>query len=190
MGHLKIFDTHYQYQLYKNGYNYITPHVALIKEDYTCYYLKKPPCIAGNIAYWDGNQIKNIQHSNYNTSLGTPIGVVVTPIKHSIYGENTYSIISLKDMSCETPTTGTLNNETMCFSPSGELANVRNYNVVIVEDGNGGLTTNGFGYLSKNGVYGATSLHIPDPYLPDMSRNPDYYNTSVSAYNCMSDFGG
>ena len=23
-----------------------------------------------------------------------------------------------------------------------------------------------------------------------MSRNPDYYNTKVSSYNCMSDFGG
>ena len=52
------------------------------------------------------------------------------------------------------------------------------------------LATNGFGYLSKNGKYNATSLLIPDPYDENMGRNPDYYNTSISAYNAMSDFKG
>lgn len=93
-------------------------------------------------------------------------------------------------MSCNTPEVGTLNNDTMCFSPNGDIGEIRNYNVVVVEDGSGGLKTNGFGYLSKNGMYASTTLRIPDPYLSDMSRNPDYYNTKLSTYNCMSDFGG
>jgi hypothetical protein len=189
MYYLKKYNTHTTYNTFKNSDEFKTPHVALITEDKSVFY-SKPPCIAGNIAYWNGTQIKNVPYQKYNTLLGVPIGIVVIPLKHDVYGQNSYSIISLKDMSCNTPTTGTLDNEPMCFSPSGDLANIPTYNVVVVENGSGGLTTNGFGYLSKNGKYAATSLHIPDPYLADMSRNPDYYNTSVSKYNCMADFQG
>ena len=152
--------------------------------------------VAGDVVFYDKEQSTYIivqgefSASQYPLTSFYPIGIVVIPGNHKVYGENTCSIISLVDMSCTTPTTGTLNNDVMCVAPSGDVGAVRNYNVVVVYDGNGGLKTNGFGYLSKSGKYVATSLLIPDPYNDDLSRNPDYYNTSISTYNAMSDFKG
>lgn len=121
----------------------------------------------------------------------TPIGIVVVPGIHAVYGANSCGIISLVGMSCNSPSNGTIgNDDTMCFAPQTDIGPLKNYNVVIVEDGSGGLKTNGFGYLSKNGNYVSTTLRIPDPYLSDMSRNPDYHNTSISVYNAMADFNG
>ena len=157
-----------------------------------------PHTIAGDVCFYDtvNNEFLFIRgwvnqivfpKNNYE-----PIGIVVIPGSHSneIYGENTCAIISLVDMSASNPTNGTTAAEGLCFAKSGDIGNLNNFNVVIVEDGNGGLKTNGFGYLSKNGEYASTTLRIPDPYLSDGSRNPDYYNTTISKYNCMSDFGG
>lgn len=151
----------------------------------------------GDICIYDNVTNKKIFISNsypldeISLNRFTPIGVVVVPGIHAVYGENTCGIISIVGMSCNTPSVGTIgDDDVMCFAPQADIATLQNYNVVIVEDGSGGLKTNGFGYLSKNGDYAATSLHIPDPYLSDMSRNPDYYNTSVSKYNAMADFYG
>lgn len=151
---------------------------------------------AGDIVFYDKKSETTLvvkgkfNASQYPLDQFNPLGVVVVPGNHEVYGYGTCSIISLMDMSCTTPDTGTLNNDSMCFSPSGDIGEIKNYNVVVVYDGAGGLKTNGFGYLSKNGNYASTTLQIPDPYNNDMSRNPDYYNTKISVYNCMSDFKG
>ena len=117
-----------------------------------------------------------------------PVGVVAVPGIHNIYGENTCGIISLTEMSCTTPILGTENVESMYFGEQKDYP-TQNYNVVVIKDSDT-LKTNGFGYLSKNGAYVATTLKIPDPYNDNMTRNPDYYNITVSAYNAMSDFAG
>lgn len=117
-----------------------------------------------------------------------PIGVVVVPGIHSVYGENTCGIMSLVEMSCNTPMTGTMETESMCFGEQKDTT-MPNYNVVVIKDSDT-LTTNGFGYLSKNGVYASSTLKIPDPYNVDMTRNTDYYDTTVSANNAMSNFAG
>jgi hypothetical protein len=126
---------------------------------------------------------------HFPSQIYTPYGIVIIPGNHEVHGENTCLIMSLVEMSYTNPKTGTLVGEPMCYSPQQDLAVVPNFNVVIVEDG-GTLKTNGFGYLSKNGQYAYNSLCIPDPYNDDMSRNPNYYNTTVSVYNAMSDFKG
>ena len=125
---------------------------------------------------------------DFPSDIYTPVGLVIIPGNHAIYGDDTCVIMSLTEMSCTTPQTGSLLSETMCFSPQTDLS-IPNYNVVIIKDSDT-LKTNGFGYLSKNGEYAATTLKIPDPYNLDMSRNPDYYNTTVSKFNAMSDFDG
>lgn len=120
----------------------------------------------------------------------TPIGIVAIPGSHEIYGENTCSIISLTEMCASSPTTGSVDStSTLSWGPQADVGTLKNFNVVVVMNGTT-LSTNGFGYLSKNGKYASTTLCIPDPYNEDMSRNPDYYNTSISAYNAMSDFNG
>lgn len=40
--------------------------------------LKNIPTV-GDVAYWDGNKVKTVPLSNWDTSLGTPVGVVVIP---------------------------------------------------------------------------------------------------------------
>jgi hypothetical protein len=151
--------------------------------------------MAGDVCLYDKVAGCNIivsasfRGSEFPPELYSPVGVVVVPGIHSIYGENTCSVISLVEMSCVSPTTGVNGTEAICVAPQADMAKLPNYNVVIINDGNG-LKTGGFGYLSKNGQYNYGNTHIPDPYNADMTRNPDYYNTTVSPYNAMSDFAG
>jgi hypothetical protein len=150
--------------------------------------------IAGDVVLYntsDGSKV--IVNGKFNKNVFPadtyiPIGIVAIPGNHQLYGQNTCGVISLVEMSCTTPFTGTTTSSSMCFGPQSEYA-ITNYNVVIIKDDDT-LKTNGFGYLSKNGLYNSTTLKIPDPYLDNGLRNPDYYNTTVSAFNAMSDFKG
>lgn len=38
-----------------------------------------PPISLGDIAYWDGSTVKTVSQDKWDTSLGTPVGVVVIP---------------------------------------------------------------------------------------------------------------
>ena len=151
--------------------------------------------VAGDVCLYDKINNKKIfvsgkyKITDFPPQLYTPIGIVIIPGNHAVHGINTTVIMSLVEMSCITPATGSLVSEPMCFSPQTDLA-IPNYNVVIIKDEDNILKTNGFGYLSKNGVYASKTLKIPDPYNVDGSRNPDYYNKTVSSYNAMSDFKG
>jgi hypothetical protein len=150
--------------------------------------------IAGDTCMYDIEQNEyiiisgNFRYTDFPLEKYIPIGVVVVPGIHSVYGENTCGVISLSEMSCDTPTIGTVETTSMQFGVQVDLP-TNNYNVVIIKDSDT-LTTNGFGYLSKNGIYNSSTLKIPDPYNDDMSRNTDYYNKTISAYNAMSDFAG
>ena len=120
----------------------------------------------------------------------SPVGVVVIPGSHAseIYGRVSCSIVSLVEMNCSTPSTGSTTSSSISWGPQTNVT-LSDFSVVVYND-TGELKTNGFGYLSKNGIYNYSSLHIPDPYNSDMTRNPDYYNTTVSAQNAMSDLNG
>lgn len=150
--------------------------------------------VAGDCCLYDkiNNQIiivnGKFKKIDFPENLYTPVGIVIIPGNHMVHGVGTCVIMSLTEMSCTTPQTGSTLSETMCFSPQTDLS-IPNYNVVIIKDSDT-LKTNGFGYLSKNGSYASSTLKIPDPYNADMSRNPDYYNKTVSSYNAMSDFNG
>ena len=154
-----------------------------------------PETLAGDICFYDKvNQTKifvrgKFRKSDFPLDLYTPIGIVFVPGIHNVYGANTCGILSLPDMNCTTPTTGSVDVQSICFGPQ-VIQSTPTYNVVIIYNTDGSLKTNGFGYLSKSGNYAYSTLQIPDPYNSDMSRNPDYYNKTVSAYNAMADFNG
>lgn len=154
-----------------------------------------PETLAGDICFYDKvNKTKIFVRGNFNNSdfpsdLYTPIGIVFVPGIHNVYGANTCGILSLPDMNCITPTTGSIDVQSICFGPQ-VTQSTPTYNVVIIYNTDGSLKANGFGYLSKSGNYAYSTLQIPDPYNSDMSRNPDYYNKTVSAYNAMADFNG
>lgn len=160
-------------------------------------FVKSIDATAGDIVVYDTKQEKNkivskdrfsmISHENF-----VPIGIVVIPGSHDVYGDRSCGIMSLKEMSYSNPENGLDLLEPMYWGPQVDLT-LYDYTKVPVYATDGSLTTNNFGYLSKDGNYNYTSLHIPDPYLPDGSRNPDYYITSGitnAVYNALSDFSG
>ena len=150
--------------------------------DVVCYDQKK-----NKITVVKKTFIASVDKNNY-----IPIGIVVIPGSHNVYGDGSCGVMSLKEMSWNTPESGSNAADPMYFGPQVDLS-LFGYTKVVVYASDGSLATNNFGYLSKDGVYNYSSLHIPDPYLSDGSRNPDYHITSGitnANYNALSDFRG
>ena len=155
---------------------------------------------AGDICLYDNSQgiIQLITLDNFINKLSnkesyTPIGIVTVPGYHNVYGDNSCGIISLKSMNCSDPINGSVIDDSQLYWGPQVNISLSEYNKVHVYAADGSITTNNFGYLSKDGIYNSESLHIPDPYASDGTRNPDYYNTtatSYSQYNSTSDFKG
>ena len=143
---------------------------------------------------FDGNNVNIIAPTSLHKISKDdykPIGVVVVPGNHNVYGDNSCGVMSLVCMDCANPTTGSLNKISISWGANVDITEILNGNKCIVELSNGTLSTQNFGYLARNGVWAATGNYkIPDPYNEDGSRNANYYNTTVSAYNAMSDFKG
>ena len=154
--------------------------------------------MAGDVAYWDGSQVKTTPLSKWNTSLGTAIGVVVVPEGFAPDGKA--RIISLKPTDKKGNQSDS--NIGITWGDFGVDTSLINYTMVSITD-NAGSTSSGsndYGYLPSDSFTGATSFvdhkakyhdstpYIPSPYLGD-SPNPEYYKT-ISGNNVFSDFNG
>ena len=126
----------------------------------------------------------------------TPIGVVVIPASHDVYGDDTCGVMSLAEMNYSSPDTGSSSYKGIYWGvlSSTSLPNLDKVNLV---DGttayHGYLPSDQFtGTISLDGVskYGNTSNNIPSPYNADGSRNEAYYTTAYSTANVLSDFDG
>lgn len=69
--------------------------------------------VAGDYAFYDKTADKIIiidqtkwSIDKYPSSKYTPIGVVVVPGSHNVYGDGSCGVMSLKPMNCDTPSTG------------------------------------------------------------------------------------
>jgi hypothetical protein len=141
-----------------------------------------------------------------------PIGVVVVPGTHNVYGDGSCGVISLKFMNCNTPDTGG-NLQTMYWGQSDIDLSLPNLEDKCYVGNNGniydtlqGVTTSYIVLPSDNfnavqnpydtDTYyyynDSTWNYAPSPYLNDDGRNPLYYQTSSpsSIYNCLADFNG
>lgn len=167
----------------------------------------KSKAVAGDIVMWDGEEKYVLidtedETLQYVKDLGhTPIGVVVIPTSHDVYGTGECAIISLKAMSYSTPDKG--GNSLINWGNNGyEIAALKNFNTVNTVDTSGILIgTSDYSYIpstkftsniSVDGVAGyySTSYMGPSPYLVDGSRNPVYSSTEKSEFNALSDFDG
>lgn len=153
----------------------------------------------GDVAYWDGSKVKTVPLSDWNTSLGTPVGVVVIPTGFVPDGKARIVSLLYVDKSGNT-STSYKNMEWSNVSVDTELTN---FTRVPTTD-NAGSTSNGssiYGYLPSDNFtrttsfvdpkakYYGTSYLIPSPYLGDVP-NPEY-NKEISGYdNALSDFNG
>ena len=145
-----------------------------------------------------------------------PIGVVVIPTNHDVYGDSSCGVMSLKEMDCSTPDTGSTSHQYMHWGHHGNDisdlpnldqapivgtgSNVGNANSIVTDEYNSPyLPSDKFSavqcphdtdayYYSSNSSY----RQAPSPYLTDGSRNPAYYQTTSpsSSNNCLADFDG
>ena len=204
MKYFRVFETESNYTDFVNGSDYVTPNLCVIRSTggTKCkpYIPPPPPAAAGDVAYWDGSSVKTTPLSSWNTSLGTPIGVVVVPEGFAPDGKT--RIISLKPV--DKNGNQSSSHVEMVWGELGTDTSLTNYTKVPTTDNAGSTSTgsNRYGYLPSDNFTGMTSyvdskakynntrisIMIPSPYLGD-APNPEYYKT-ISGNNALSDFNG
>ena len=202
--YLKLFNTTADYQQYESE-GILTPNVSLVKENNSVFYnpYVKPINLC-DIAYWDGSKVKTVSQDNWNSSLGTPVGVVVIPSGFAPDGKA--RMISLKYAT----SAGTSSDSSvgMPWGDNGTDTSLTNYTKVPTTDNAGSTSTgsNANGYLPSDkftgtvsfvdstAKYSQTSNLIPSPYLgDDKTLNPEYSKEILSGdtnVNVLSDFNG
>ena len=175
--------------------------------------------VAGDYCFYDKTADKVIivdqtkwSADKYPSDRCIPIGIVVVPGTHNVYGDGSCGVMSLKEMNCDTPSTGSASRQTMCWGPGfNNTPSLIDYTVVchIGNNGNPQSTIQGTtksAYLPSERFdriqcphdtdtyyyYNDSDYYIPSPYLTNGDRNPLYYQTTSpsSPKNAMSDFDG
>lgn len=179
--------------------------------------------VAGDLCFYDKQNDKVIIVSGKDWSIETypadrytPIGVVVVPGIHDVYGDGSCGVMSLKTMSCDSPSTGGTSEQIMYWGVYGtDISSLPNSNQAptvgtISSPGNSSGTITGQTnnpYMPSdifsgkqcphdtNAYYytlSSSSSAAPSPYLSDGSRNPGYYQTTSpsSTSNYLADFDG
>lgn len=162
------------------------------------------------VILYDNVLKKNVCTSNlYNKDVNryTPIGIVVIPASHNVYGTGECGVVALRYASTATPDEGTDNKGSIYWgSPDYSKTNSKVVPYIGTMDGNISDNIEGvyeYGYLpvmswnifkkfecphdKKASYYGtvpqlgiypyASDKCVPSPYLNDESRNPNYYTT-------------
>ena len=204
MKYLRKFSSEAEYQAFMGGGDYVEPHVVsvnigTVKPSMRYKKFIPPPAMVGDIAYWDGSSVKTCTVDTWNTSLGTPIGVVVIPEGFAPDGKA--RLISLKGVDINGNQSDS--QVSMKWGPVGTDTSLTNYDRVPTTD-NAGSTSTGsdsIGHLPSNifawsqsyvdpeAKYYSSSFLSPSPYLGD-GPNPEYYKTISGYNNALSDFNG
>lgn len=166
----------------------------------------------GDYCFYDKQQNKVIIIPNstdlslLSTDNYVPIGVVVVPGKHNVYGDGSCGVMSLKEMNCDTPSTGGTSEYYMYWGEYNvDIPDLLYFNEVPIGNTSDGIPTesNKEGYLPSDRFSLIQCLHdtdayynqytlSPSPYFTDGSRNPGYYQITspLSSANALSDFDG
>lgn len=145
--------------------------------------------------------------TKYPSDNYEPIGVVVIPASHNVYGTGECGVMSLKEMNYNSPDSGSTSYQDMQWGGYGDDISLPNLNQVPTGNTSNGIPTgqDTNAYLSSDKFSGTQCAHdtdayydydsssyIPSPYLTDGSRNPGYYQTSSpsSSNNALADFDG
>ena len=202
MKYLKIFENESNYTDFVNSSDYVTPNLCVIRSTggTKCKPYILPPVAAGDVAYWDGSSVKTTPLSSWNTSLGTPVGVVVVPEGFAPDGKT--RIVSLKavDSSGNASTSHTF----MKWGSTGTDTSLTNHTKVPITTNSGNISSSNssYGHLPSDNFTGDTSYvdssakynttngssKIPSPYIGN-EFNEDYSMT-ISGNNVLSDFNG
>lgn len=166
--------------------------------------------VAGDICAFDGTNKRFFRFvdsgATDNIKKYTPIGIVVIPTSHDVYGTRECGVMSLKPMNCDTPSTGGTSEQNMYWGVSdADISGLLNLDKVPTGNTSNGIPTGNTStaYLPSDKFGGTQCAHdtdahyysssyIPSSYLTDGSRNPGYYQTSSpsSSNNALADFDG
>ena len=149
----------------------------------------------------------------YPIDTYVPIGLVVVPGSHNVYGDGTCGVMSLNHMNCSSPTTGG-SAQNMYWGVYGtDIDTLENLDKVPYVGSNGSvgdtvIGVTGNAYLPSDHAnftavtnpydpgtkyyYNDSDKYIPSPYMNDGTFNPNYSMTGSpsSAANCLADFDG
>lgn len=170
--------------------------------------------VAGDLLCYNNDKLYIYPSNKFE---GTPIGVVVIPTSHNVYGNGSCGVMSLVNMSCQTPDTGTTASEEYIkwsADIAGDIKTLSNYDS-FVNLGNWlpvseTIELNFIDYSCKcylpsdkftalqNPIDTDTyysvdyDYHMPSPYKEDDSKNLQYSQTSAPSNetNALSDFNG
>ena len=165
-----------------------------------------------DIVFYDKNAGKLIvvdkntfNASNYPIGNYTPIGVVAIPSSHNVYGDGSCGIMSLVEMSCDTPDTGSTVTDNISFGGVGiDVDTLPDLNrapyvgtcdtpgdetsIVVGENDRGMfIPSDQFGIRNNSCPHDLNAYYYhnnpsyyaaPSPYLTNGSRNPAYYQTT------------
>lgn len=194
MEELRLYNTEAEYQA-QQDIKY--PTICYIKELDSIKYCKKPVKI--KIAYVNNGNTFYIDYTEYDTSMGDPIGIVVIP--EGILPDKRARMMHLYDIN----TNGENSHTPIKFNSKAADTPLKNFNKVPTTDNLGSTTTGSynFGYLPSDAFegqgaqsfvdpkayYNYTAYFIPSPYNGD-ELNTEYCKTTTSFNNCMSDLNG
>ena len=168
--------------------------------------------VACDLCFYDKQNDKVIIVSGKDWSIETypadrytPIGVVVVPGIHNVYGDGSCGVMSLKEMDYNSPDSGNTSHQDMHWGGKGDDISLPNLTRVPTGNTSNGIPTgqssiaclpsdkfSGTQCAHDTDAYYVSSSYIPSPYLTDGSRNPGYYQTSSpsSSDNALADFDG
>ena len=179
--------------------------------------------VAGDVLYTNGAALNftdgSLETAQFLKRAGhTPIGVVVVPGTHNVYGDGSCGVISLKYMSYTDPENGSYrglngsgNGVYLYWGQYSADLGITNHTTVArgnTEDGSATGSPTYYSYLPSDKFNAVQCLHdtdayyyssdtssrppAPSPYKTDGSRNPGYSQTSSpsSSSNVLSDFDG
>lgn len=149
----------------------------------------------------------------YPIDTYVPIGLVVVPGSHNVYGDGTCGVMSLNHMNCDTPTTGGAYQGMYWGVYGTDIDTLENLDKVPYVGSNGSvgdtvIGVTGNAYLPSDHAnftavtnpydpgtkyyYNDSDKYIPSPYMNDGTFNPNYSMTGSpsSAANCLADFDG
>ena len=155
----------------------------------------------GDVAYWDGYKVKTVPLSDWNTSLGTPVGVVVIPT--GFVPDGKARIVSLKAV--DSSGNASTSHQDMVWGPWNTNTSLTDYDNLPILDSNQELSSSGgnYGYLPLDNAsfdsqskadasayyfYSNHGNFIPSPYS-NGELNRDYC-VELSDNNRLSDFNG
>lgn len=167
----------------------------------------------GDVVFYDSIE-KNIFISSITSNIVTqypvnrcrPIGIVVIPASHNVYGDGSCGVMSLVPMSCTTPLWGGIDSsseESMVYGDPSKNDSLRDFSHVPVIDNNTGSFKGYYktGNLPSDSFFGYPCVRdtnrryhsiisncTPSPFTSEGERYYYYYSNSSS--NCLSDFNG